>query len=472
MIEALIDPAFESWQERARALLAAGTPPEEILWVVRGEDAPLPFAASAPAGAPPKRTNVPRKFVELARRAACHRAADRWHVLYRVLWRLVHEDRRLLEHPLDTDAARLRWLEGAVRADEHRMMAFLRFRQILTGDSYRLVGWYCPDHDIAALVAPHFAERYARLPWSIFTPQASVHWADGTMTVGPGVPLALLPRQESDEAAERLWRVYYAAAFNPARLNERKLNREMPVRFRKLLPEAADIPRLVGEAPAAAAAMRTATGGATDRAAVPDTLDLSELGKAAASCRSCPLYENATATVFGEGPPSAALMLVGEQPGDVEDRAGRPFVGPAGELLDRALEEAGIGRAGVYLTNAVKHFGWEPRGKRRIHRTPRLSEIHACRPWLEQELAAVQPRALVLLGGVAARALLGPQTRVNAVRGQVLTAPWAPAVVVTYHPSAVLRAADDDERERMFRLLIADLRLASARCAGAPAAAR
>jgi len=329
----------------------------------------------------------------------------------------------------------------------------------------RLVAWHTPDHDVARLVAPHFAARYPEMRWSIFTPQSSVHWSDGVLTIDGGVPAPSLPARDNQESAEALWRTYYSAAFNPARVNTAKLLREMPARLWRSLPEASEIPALVAGAPAAAAEMRSRSGGTTDRASVPDTLDLAELKTAAACCRSCALFEGATQMVFGEGPTSASLMLVGEQPGDVEDRSGRPFVGPAGEVLDRALSQAGLDRTDVYLTNAVKHFGWEPRGKWRIHRTPRLAEIQACRPWLERELASVKPRVVVLLGGVAARALLGPQARVTAMRGTVLSASWAPAIVVTYHPSAVLRAGDVEAQARTFELLVSDLRTAARRVA-------
>lgn len=191
---------------------------------------------------------------------------------------------------------------------------------------------------------------------------------------------------------------------------------------------------------------------------VPDTRDLGQLHDAAASCRGCDLYARATQVVFGEGPKRSAIVLVGEQPGDVEDVRGRPFVGPAGGVLDRALAAAGIDRTGVYMTNAVKHFSFEERGKRRIHKKPRLSEMRACRPWLEAELEAVRPACVVCLGSTAAQSLLGPDVRVMQARGQVLKdTTWAPAVVVTIHPSAVLRA---DDGEQYFAMLVDDLKVA------------
>ena len=188
---------------------------------------------------------------------------------------------------------------------------------------------------------------------------------------------------------------------------------------------------------------------------------LDELRDAIKSCSRCDLYKHATQAVAGAGNRRAKVMLVGEQPGDQEDRTGEPFVGPAGEVLDRALAAAGLDRKDVYLTNAVKHFKWEPRGKRRIHQKPRMSEMRACRPWLEAEIDAVSPRVIVCLGSTAAQALLGPGFRITKGRGQTLDSPWAAALIATYHPSAVLRAGDAAQRSDVYGMLVADLKLAA-----------
>jgi uracil-DNA glycosylase len=184
---------------------------------------------------------------------------------------------------------------------------------------------------------------------------------------------------------------------------------------------------------------------------------LGSVRRAAEACQACHLYKNATQTVFGEGPSKAEVMLVGEQPGDAEDLAGHPFVGPAGQLLDRALAEAGLDRRRVYVTNVVKHFKWEPRGKRRIHAKPNSAEIAACRPWLETEILLVKPRVLVCLGATAAQALLGRAFRVSRQRGTFLPSPLAPRVTATVHPSSILRAPDDDARRGEMRRFVADL---------------
>lgn len=192
----------------------------------------------------------------------------------------------------------------------------------------------------------------------------------------------------------------------------------------------------------------------------PDTSGLSEVREASRHCTACHLYKRATQTVFGEGPKSASIMLVDEQPGDSEDVAGKPFVGPAGKIMDQALEEAGIDRKGVYVTNAVKHFKWEPRGKRRIHQKPNSREIAACRPWLEAELRVVRPKLVVAMGATAAQTIFGPSFRVTRERGKVLSSKLAPKVLATVHPSSLLRQPDEASREREYKHFVSDLRAA------------
>src|SRR5213593_2282331 len=189
----------------------------------------------------------------------------------------------------------------------------------------------------------------------------------------------------------------------------------------------------------------------------PDTSSLAEVREAAKDCEACHLFERATQTVFGEGPKGAAIMLVGEQPGDYEDVAGKPFVGPAGKIMDQALAEAGIDRKEVYVTNAVKHFKWEPRGKRRIHQKPNSREIAACRPWLEAELRLVKPKLVVCLGATAGQAIFGPSFRVTRERGKVLSSKLAPRVLATVHPSSLLRQPDEESREREYKRFVDDL---------------
>ena len=208
----------------------------------------------------------------------------------------------------------------------------------------------------------------------------------------------------------------------------------------------------------------------TAAALIPEGASLDELRSLAAGCTACDLFRNATQTVFGDGAAGARVMLVGEQPGDREDLEGEPFVGPAGALLDRALLEAGIDRSQAYVTNVVKHFKWRPAGKRRLHQKPGAEEIRACRPWLESEIAAVEPAVVVCLGATAAQALLGPAFRVTRQRGQFV--PWegAPAILATVHPSSILRAPDEGARQTEMQAFVADLSVVASRLAGLEAA--
>lgn len=465
MRQVRISPDFDAWQQAARQLLREGVQPSEIVWDA-GAGALLP--GIVPDEVPPAReraTNrlmVPRRFVDDARWAAAHRDPSRWDLLYRVLWRTLHESRRLLEIAVDPDVARLTGMVRQTRRDEHKMRAFVRFRRVDEPDGERYVAWYRPDHCIVPLAAPFFAERYASMRWSILTPDESVHWDGSSLTFGPGVPRAAAP---GEDELEGLWKAYYASTFNPARVNVRAMKAELPVRHWGTLPETAIIPRLLAEAggrvrrfagepagPSAAGFLGEARSG--------EVRSIEALRGAARECQGCPLFERGTQTVFGEGPGDARIVLVGEQPGDEEDVQGRPFVGPAGEILDRALAAAGIRREEVYVTNAVKHFSWEPRGKRRIHQTPRLSEIRACRPWLESELAVLKPDVVVALGSTAGRTLFGPQFRVTRERGQVRPTAWAPRTVATLHPSAVLRADAPATSDQYFGWIVSDLRLA------------
>lgn len=192
---------------------------------------------------------------------------------------------------------------------------------------------------------------------------------------------------------------------------------------------------------------------------LPERKSIAALRKGAKDCRGCPLFQNATQTVFGEGAVPARLLLAGEQPGDQEDLQGRPFVGPAGKLLDIALAEAGIGREEVYVTNAVKHFKWTPRGKKRLHAKPSSREVAACRPWLAAEIEAVEAEIVVCLGATAAQSLLGSAFRLTKQRGQWLSSDWAPALLATYHPSAILRAPEAKQREELRSLFLQDLKL-------------
>jgi uracil-DNA glycosylase len=345
MRQAVIHPTFDDWRRVARALVAEGVSPDAVTWI-ETSDAIGTSGVVAETGGPSQFT-VPRDFVDLAGRAAKNPDPARWSLLYRVLWRIVREDRQLLRRELDPDVIELRRLDPQMNADERRSNA---------------------------------ADKQPT-------------------TTLPGSQAGLLDALQPKPAT----------------------------------------------------------------AFFPEERTIAALRQAAVSCTACPLYKNATQTVFGAGPEGARAMFVGEQPGDQEDLAGKPFVGPAGEVLTRALAEAGIPREEVYITNAVKHFKWEPRGKRRIHQTPRAPELEACRPWLEAEIEAVAPAVLVCLGATAAQALMGPQIRIMRDRGTVFPSRWAPWMMATVHPSSILRADPGAPQERAYAEFVADMRKVAAR---------
>ncbi len=274
-----------------------------------------------------------------------------------------------------------------------------------------------------------------------------------------------------DDRLEAYWRAYFSAIFNPARLKIGAMTSEMPRKYWRNLPEAAAIPELIRGAAARVATMvdtPVISPPKPARAAAPPTLDhlpdtpLRQAALEAAACRACPLWEPATQTVFGEGPADARLMFVGEQPGDQEDLAGRPFVGPAGQMFDRALAEAGIDRAAAYVTNAVKHFKFEPRGKRRIHSKPDNGDIAACKFWLDLERREVKPAVTVLLGATAARAVLGRTVTISRERGRPIALDGNTQVLVTVHPSYLLRLPDEESKRREYAAFVTDLRQAAA----------
>jgi DNA polymerase len=454
-------PTFAGWQKAARAALLAETPPDSILWQEIGENQPLLDLADEPEPAQPARSTVkvPKKFVEVASRVACHADPHRWALLYRVLWRITHGEHQLLEIAMDSDVHALAQMDKAIRHDVHKMRAFVRFRAIEHEGETWYVAWFEPAHHIVELNAPFFTDRFAQMRWSILTPDRCAHWDGQHLTFTAGVPKSEAPL---DDAVEPLWQKYYANIFNPARVKVHAMTKEMPKRYWKNLPEAQLIPELLRKAPTRVDSMmaKSRATAAVDfhPALVPGSDDWDVVKKAAAGCTACPLYKTGTQTVFGEGSWKSELVFIGEQPGDSEDLAGKPFVGPAGQLLDRALEDAGIDRKLAYVTNAVKHFKWVPSGKRRLHKTPSPREVAACRPWLEAEMRIVKPKVVVCLGSTAAQSVLGPEVRVLRDRGTFRASPFCEQTFVTVHPSSLLRAPDEAAREEAYRLFVADLK--------------
>ena len=388
-----------------------------LRWSVGGTPEPLPDATGT--------FNVPRALVSLASVAIQAREPERFGLLYNLVWR-AHGGEAVLDSPDDPDLKLARRMALSVRADAHRMRTHLRF--LPAGD--HLLGWYSPAHYVLEANAQLIVRRFPDRPLSIVTPDASAHWDGSALRFGGGLARA------DDDTLKSWWDALATPILADSRVGTS-------------VPEAEDLDEMP----------RPPDRPAIGPVVFPVAWDpaLTAASREAGRCERCDLCGPSTQTVFGEGPADARVLFVGEQPGDQEDVIGRPFVGPAGQLLDRALEEAGIDRRGIYITNAVKHFKFTPRGKRRIHVSPTHEEIAACGFWLDTERAHVRSKLLVLMGASAARAVLGRPVAVTRERGQAMHLPDGQMVFVTVHPSYLLRVPEGAAQAREYQAFVRDM---------------
>jgi DNA polymerase len=447
---------FAGFRRACRALWAEQVVPERVVWHcaddAEGDLFEAPSAGATSSQAPPVR--VPPSFLPLAESAVLHREPERFALLYRLLWRLQVEP-GLRANPLDPDWQRADAMSQEVRRDLHAMQSSVRLRPIAEPDGEGAIGaplhvaWFEPEHHIVEAAAPFFARRFHTMRWAILTPERSVGWDGVALAFAPGVRRDEAPAVDADDS---LWLSTYRSVFRPGRVKLQTLAREMPG-MAMAVRSPADPKQQPATEPQPTPGHPVTPGGETPRS-------LPALNAALQGCRECPIGEHATQAVGGEGGRHARLMFVGEQPGDQEDLQGRPFVGPAGQLLSRALEELAIPRREVYITNAVKHFKFELRGKRRIHKTPAQQEAAACLHWLEREIELVDPGALVALGATAARQLMGTTISVLRERGRWLVRSDGRRVLITLHPSALLRVEPED-KQAAYATWLADLRRAA-----------
>ena len=415
------------WRSATRALVLAGIPPEDVDWSVRTHSQDGPNELPEGAGG----FNVPRALVALGALAFQARDPRRFDLLYRLVWR-ANAGEKLLEHREDADVRQLYQLAYAVRAEAHRMRTLLRYAEVEEEGTRRFLGWYAPAHHVLEANAQLIVRRFPGLMLSILTPGGGAHWNGAELRFGEGAETFA-----DDAAMAAWWRANHARLWREARVGSS-------------VPEAESL----DEAP------RPPDRPALGPVVLPLRADpqIAEATAQAIDCHRCPLCVPATQTVFGEGPEGAGVMFIGEQAGDQEDVIGRPFVGPAGQMLDRAMEEAGIDRRTVYVTNAVKHFKFTQRGKRRLHQTPEAPEIQACRFWLDVERVQVRPKLLVLMGGTAARAVLGRPVTISRERGRPFRMEDGQMAFVTVHPSFLLRVPDEDAKAREYQAFVRDLR--------------
>jgi uracil-DNA glycosylase len=409
---------WAGWRGATRALVLGGVAPDAVSWSIGGSGDALPSGSGS--------FGVSRSLVSLASLAIQAREPARFDLLYRMVWRANNGE---------TDDAEMRQAQRlalAVRADAHRMRTHVRFLPVQDDDCTRYLGWYEPAHYVLEGNAQLIARRFPNLVFSIVTPDGAAHWDGTDLRFSAGAP-----RMASDDELQAWWQANRADVRAGSRVGT-------------TVPEAEPLdeaPRPPDRQPLGPVVLT-----------VQSDAGLQEAIAESAGCSRCHLHEFATQTVFGEGPAHARVIFIGEQPGDQEDVIGRPFVGPAGQIMDQAMEEAGIDRRTVYITNAVKHFKFEPRGKRRIHQTPVTPEIQACRFWLDVELVRLRPKLVVAMGGTAARAVLGRAVTITRERGKPVQMPDGQTAFVTVHPSFLLRVPDDDAKAREYRAFVADLR--------------
>lgn len=466
----IVEGGYAGWRRQAVQALTSGWAPETLTWIEQSaasgaaDQLPLDYAMidAVPADRTPA-AHVPssaavdirisRALAELLQDAALYRCGQRWALLYRVLWRWQHGDRAVAS-AADEDGATLHNMAKAVRRAKHDMQAYVRFHQREDTQGPEYLAWYEPEHDVLAWGAEHFARRMGATSWCIATPDGAAFWDGATLTFSD-VPVdadAVRASIAADQI-EPLWKIYYQSIFNPARLNESALHQRMPVRFWKNLPEGPLIPSMIAEARNGArrVGQASAVGHMPGRQIAMDAQRAQPqraLPTSLEACRRCELWRNATHAVPGQGPDGARLMVVGEQPGDHEDLRGEVFVGPAGEVLNEALRRADVSRDTVYLTNAVKHFKWIARGKRRLHQTPAQREVDACAVWLQEEISRVQPAVIVTLGATALSAVAGRKASMQQYRAQPVqvNGRW---LVATWHPSYALRVDDPAARDEI-----------------------
>ncbi len=458
---------FEAWRDQARACANACVPACSVSWRT-GTDAPALFTDTVPPlpeknGKP---VRAPKGFLDLARLVCAHESGEAFNLLYRLLIRMQGYP-CLLSDRSDPDVETARRIEKSVRRDMHKMKAFVRFREFAVHGELagrrRFFAWFEPSHNIVQLAGPFFARRFADMDWVIATPRVTAIYENENLRFDASPA----NRPDLTDQTEELWKTYFTHIFNPARLKVKAMCAEMPKKYWKNLPEAETIPLLIREAESRSLVMRdtapTPVPPKAERvkARLRQTLDpehcagdaamtskpsIEELRKDAAACTRCRLCEMATQTVFGEGPEDAGLMVVGEQPGDREDLAGKPFIGPAGQLFDRIARSVGLDRSECYVTNAVKHFKFRPAGKRRIHQRPENHEIDTCRWWLDREVEATDPKLILAMGATALRALTGNATGILRRRGAIEQSRYGIPVFVTVHPSFVLRLPNENDR--------------------------
>ena len=462
---------FDEWRAKARLLLQEEMSPEDVFWHYHSaptlfDDEPAsPLSEKYPPAQQGQEFRVPKQFINLAKNVICHESEDSAALLYRLLYRL-QQDKTVLERIYDIDTATALSRQKAVCHDIHHMHAFLRFKEIdnLGDDTFRrcFTAWYEPQHFIITEAIPFFSRRFSDMDWQILTPKGSAFYFNKRLFFGEPI----FKKPQNKDQTEELWKTYFASIFNPARLKVKTMQSHMPKKYWSNLPEAQMIDSLIGNAETRVETMerqpvrqpplfhsllskRHAQNSVQTNfrsGTTPETSDI--LNDSIRSCKRCPLHCSATQAVCGEGPENASLMIVGEQPGDCEDLVGRPFIGPAGQIFEKAAYKAHIQRNEVYITNAVKHFKYELKGRKRLHKRADRSEVEHCRWWLMKEIDLVKPKLIVAMGKTALFSLTGLNEPITGLVGKILETEEKSPILVTFHPSYILRIKSEELKKQ------------------------
>lgn len=446
-----VDGTFSDWREKARMLLAENIHYDDVQWTETDDG--FIFGEAWTGNNLVSTFRVSREFVELSQVVSAFRDISTWFLLYRSLYRL-KENPILLADPLDPDVLELHRRYKLVTRDIHKMKAFVRFKEITEENGSHFMAWHRPDHRIVKLAAPFFKDRFNGMKWTIMTEDETMSWDLHALTFGPGIKKEDAPLSDDKE---ELWKTYYKAIFNPARIKISAMKKELPVRHWKTLPETELITSLIQEAPD-----RLETFYESQRENSLSKISAStihELNEQLKNCKACGICEKATAPVPGHGPHHARIMVIGEQPGHEEDLAGTPFIGPSGKLLDEALQLSHNRREDMYLTNAVKGFKYIPKGHTRWHKGASITEIKTCNSWLKKEVEIIKPEIVVCLGRSAALSAIGKMVKIEDTRGKVFETPFSKTTIILPHPASILR--DQNNPEEAFQRFTEEWKIVS-----------
>lgn len=427
-----IESTFESWRDSARSLLEEKIHHEDVVWQTSTSGSFFDLM-SADHRAKPSHISVPKEFMKDAAFVAAFRDDTTWSLLYRLVYRIVFENKHLMSVSLDNDVLDFHRRMRLVSRDLHKVKAFVRFKEIKKNDESIYMAWHRPDHRVLKFSAPFFTDRFNGMNWVIFTEDESMSWINNKLTFGPGIT-----QQEAQafDHTEELWKTYYGSIFNPARIKIKAMKKELPVRHWATLPEASIIDDLLREAPKRLEEFYESQRTSAVELIKNDVSSLLELKAKLPNCAACSICHKSNTPVAGEGPAKAEIVFVSDQPGNAED------------ILIDALSRAEIARDEVYLTNAVKGFK---------SKAPSSFEISACRAWVKTELELIKPRLLVCLGASAAQSVFGKLMKVKDSHGKIFKTAYCDQTIILSHPSAILRAQTEEERMHLETRFLGDI---------------